>query len=109
MSQRHLRPLERTVLRLADEGMPQSEIAWRFRRSPGHIKRVIDLTQVPRSGIESSPEDAPTLRPVERIVLRAREQGIDYTEIGARLRRSPGYAARVESYANYKLAAEDAR
>lgn len=103
MSRSHLRPLERTVLRLADEGMSETEIAWRFRRSPGHIQRVLDLTRLPRTGGRSDATAPGALRPIERIIMRARERGADRSETAARLRRSPDYVARVEMYASYKL------
>lgn len=98
----HLRPFERTVLRLADAGMSSTEIAWRFRRSPGHIDRVIDLSRLPRPANETRRSD--TLRPVERCVLRARREGLGTAEIAARLRRTPGHVDRVERYASFKLA-----
>jgi hypothetical protein len=98
-----LRPLERAVRRHAEAGMPTTEIAWRFRRSPRHIQRVLDLCEVPRE--ESSPRapDPDGLRAIERCVVTARRHGIDYPEIAARLRRSPAFVARVEMLANYKL------
>lgn len=102
MTRENLRPFERTVLRLADTGMSRAEIAWRFRRSPGHIDRVLELSRVPRGS--RGAEHPGTLRPVERCVLRARDNGVDAAEIAARLRRTPGHVRRVEQYASYKLA-----
>ncbi len=100
-----LRPFERAVLRLADEGMSTTEIAWRFRRSPGHIDRVLGFSRLPRraaspaaGGVEGS-----TLRPVERLVMRARDEGAHRPELAARMRRSPGFIARVEELAALKL------
>ena len=56
MKPERLRPFERVVLRLTDEGLTSSEIGWRFRRSPGHIERVIDLTRHPRSPADTAAE-----------------------------------------------------
>ncbi len=100
-----LRPLERTVVRLADSGMSPADIAWRFRRSPRHIQRILELTRIPRS-----PQDRPepgTLRPIERCILNARERGTETSEIAARLRRSPDYVERVTKFAHYKLEQEE--
>lgn len=95
-----LRPLERAVLRLADKGLSQTEIAWRFRRSPGHVDRVLQLSELPRRGAASTTSGA--LRPIERCVLRAQANGVDAKEIAARFRRTPAHIERIAAYAAYK-------
>jgi DNA-binding CsgD family transcriptional regulator len=40
-----LRPIERRILRWRDAGAAPSEIATRFRRSPGFVQRVEDLAR----------------------------------------------------------------
>lgn len=109
MPRSHLRPFERAVLRLSDAGMPSGEIAWRFRRSPGHIDRVLDLSRMPDRALAPAPSSPSTLRPVERQVRRARLDGVDLAEIAARMRRSPSHVDRVDQYASYKLAQAAAR
>lgn len=85
--------------------MPMTEIAWRFRRSPRHIQRVLALSEIPRTGTVTGRRGG--LRPVERCVLNARDAGCDYPEIAARLRRSPAFVERVEELANLKLGREE--
>jgi DNA-binding CsgD family transcriptional regulator len=95
-----LRPLERRILRLVDEGLDQVDIARRFRRSPEFVGRIIDYTRLPRGdgmpGVEG-------LRPLERRVLKWRASGASHTEIGRRFHRSAGHVERVEQLARYKL------
>jgi DNA-binding CsgD family transcriptional regulator len=105
MDRTRLRPLERAVLQLTDRGMTSAEIAWRFRRSPGHIDRVLELSRFPRSGTARADGEPGALRPVERTVMRGRSDGAPHAEIAARLRRTPAYVARVEAMANHKLRA----
>ncbi|MGI9595797.1 MAG: hypothetical protein ACR2QK_06540, partial [Acidimicrobiales bacterium] len=99
------RPIERTVQRLRRDGLSNSEVAWRLRRSPGYVRRVESLSRLQRS--EPAPSgDAATghiLRPIERCVLNSLEAGSGYAEIAARLRRSPTYVSRVERLANLRL------
>lgn len=98
-----LRAKERVIRRLADEGMPESEIAWRFRRTPGHVRRVLGLSRLKRQPTDQTVETARKLRPIERLVLRARDDGADPVEIASRLRRSPRGVDQIEKLAIYKI------
>jgi len=98
-----LRPFERRVLRLADEGVDMEEIGRRFRRRPETIRRVLALAELPRaSRVETGSGDG--LRSLERLVLRWRDAGADYHEIAPRFRRSPGFVRQVAALARYTLA-----
>ena len=95
-----LRPLERTVLRLADEGVDEAEIARRFRRTPEFVERVLCYAHLPRT---AAAHDESVLRPLERRILKWRAAGTNHAEIGRRFHRSADNVARVEQLANYKL------
>jgi len=104
MADRRPRAIERTVRRLREDGLSESEVAWRLRRSPGYVRRIERFSQIerpdePTTGVETSSE---SLRPIERCVLNALQGGAGYAEIAARLRRSPGYVSRVERFANLR-------
>lgn len=98
-----LRPVERRVLRLVDEGLDDAEIGRRFGKGERWTAQVRQLTEVDRAPTE--PTDGERLRPIERRLLRWRQQGADHDELAPRFRRSPGFLARVEEYAHYKLSA----
>ena len=95
-----LRPIERRILRLIDEGTDDAEIGRRFRRSPEWVARVRVLAQHPRTGQHMQGD---VLRPLERRVLRWRAAGAEYEQISPRFRRSPGFLRQVETLAHYKL------
>jgi IS30 family transposase len=96
-----LRPVERRIRSLVQDDVPVSDIAQRFRRSPEFIHRVIGLSELSnRTG--QMPSTAP-LRPIERRILRWRDEGASPAEIGPRFNRSPGFVERVEHLARYKL------
>jgi IS30 family transposase len=97
-----LRPVERRIRRLTQNDVPVGDIAQRFRRSPEFIHRVIELSKLSnRTGqLPSSAQ----LRPIERRILRWRDEGASPAEIGPRFNRSPGFIERVEYLARYKLA-----
>jgi DNA-binding NarL/FixJ family response regulator len=98
-----LRPVERVMRRLVDGGMTEADIAWRFRRTPGHIRRVLELSRLRPHQADRDFETRHPLRPIERLVLRARRDGADSVEIAARLRRSPRSVDQNEKLATYKL------
>ena len=100
-SRSHLRPLERRVLRLVDEGVDEQEIGRRFKRGPRFVHQVIELTGISRQTDGRS--DTHVLRPLERRVLQWRQQGAGYEELAPRFRRSPEFLERVEALAVYKL------
>lgn len=102
MLDQQLRPLERRVLRLSAAGVPDDELGRRFVRSPEHIQRVRDLAQLPgRTGPRPRGD---ILTPLERRVLRWRDQGVELDEVADRFGRSPRHIAQVERLAHYKLA-----
>jgi hypothetical protein len=98
-----LRPVERRVLRWVDAGLDDAEIGRRFGRGEQWTAKVRFLADIDRSPASPGPDEQ--LRPIERRVLRWREQGVEHDELAARFRRSADFLARVEEYAHYKLAA----
>jgi DNA-binding CsgD family transcriptional regulator len=99
--QQSLRPLERRIVRLLEEGLDEAEIAARFRRSPDWVLRVASMARMPRS--QAGPVRRDVLRPLERRILRWRSGGALYADIAPRFRRSPGFVERIEVLARYKL------
>jgi hypothetical protein len=69
------------------------------------VRFLADLDRPPRSPAARAPAGRDDrLRPIERRLLRWREAGADHDQLSGRFRRSPEFLARVEEYANYKLA-----
>ena len=96
----HLRPVERRVLALRDEGQSLEEIAGRLRRSADHIGRVIEWTQIPRKG--PAPRRSPSAR--QQRILALRSRGESYEEIANRFGRSSDFIRRSEGLAHYRMA-----
>ncbi len=67
------------------------------------IRRVTVLAELPRPMGGGQAHRLDVLRPIERRVVRWRDGGADYAEIGRRFGRSPGFMERVEGFARYKL------
>jgi DNA-binding CsgD family transcriptional regulator len=96
-----LRPLERRVSKLAAEGVVPAEIGRRFNRSENFVERVLVLASVPG---RCAPPPPPGLRPIERRLLRWREEGVSAFELADRFRRGPAYIEQVLELADYKQA-----
>ena len=90
------------MLHLVDSGIDTDEIGQRFRRSTGHIERMIELAHLP--GRSATPH-ATGLRPLERCILGWRSRGASHEEIAPRFRHSADFVARVERLAQHKLSA----
>ncbi len=88
------------MLKLADAGASDIEIAWRFRRTPKNVRQVLTLARIPREGGGTG---ADVLRPIERRVLRWRDGGAEIAELASRFRRGPAFLEQVEQIARYKL------
>jgi len=95
----NLRPIERRVGRLAAEGMVPAEIGRRFRRSSDDIERILALASLPG---RDAPRPRAGLRPLERRLLRWRDQGATPRELADRFRRGPAHIERVLALADYK-------
>ncbi len=95
----HLRPVERRVLHMRDEGVEIAEIGRRIRKSPESVERIITWTSIPRS----NPPSRRSPSALERRVLALRGAGETHEEIGERFRRSGNYIRQVEGFAHYRL------
>ena len=95
---RHLWPIERRVLAMRDQGVSLEEIGRRIRRSPAHVARIIDWTEIPRSGapVKRTP------RAIEGRVLSLRAGGEGYEQTGQRFNRSARFVRQVEGLAHFQ-------
>lgn len=94
-----LRPIERRVLALRDQGLGTEEIARRLRRGEAHVARIIAWTSIPRTGRAIQPSG---FRPIERRIIDMRANGLSYEEIGSRFRRDADYVHRIEDLARIR-------
>lgn len=90
-----LRPVERRVLAMREDGLGVGEIAERLNRSPRHVKRMISWTEIPRN---RPPVDR-SARAKERRVIALRSDGESYEQIAERFGRSPRFIRQVEGLA----------
>lgn len=93
-----LRPIERRVLDLHEEGVSVDEIAARFNKSPEFVDRLLTWTDIPRNGTDNGRE----LNPIERRVLDMRAEGQSRAEIAEKFRKTERYIRQVEGLAHFK-------
>ena len=102
MTETPLRPLERVILRMRDDGRSLPAIGLRVDRRPGTVGRILEMIEH-KAGIPGRAATPVTqLRPVERVVLRLRDEGESYGQIGNRLRMSGAHVRRIEAYSQLR-------
>jgi hypothetical protein len=96
-----LRAVERCVLNRLRAGGDPAQIGRMFNRGPQFASRVVSW-----SALHDHPSEQvhTGLSPLERRVLRWRNDGLDHDEIGRRFRRGSQHIAQVERLARWKLA-----
>jgi DNA-binding CsgD family transcriptional regulator len=97
-----LRPIERRMTSMADAGLTPAETGRRFHRSGRYVEQVLRLAQVPRKPVSQPNSLENSLRPLERRLLRWRDQGVDAGEVAAMFGRSPEHIERVLALVDYK-------
>ena len=96
----HLRPIERRIIAMLDEGLSVEEIAGRIKRSPAHVERILEWTRIPRSG--PAPRRFP--RAMRTRVMTLRSEGETHEQIAERFQRSPEFIRRIEGHGHYSKA-----
>lgn len=97
-----LRPIERVVIRLHEEGCSLADIGKKVGKKPGTVTRIIRMTEFKQDGLPDQATSDHPLRPVERVVLRLRNNGETYSQIGNRLARSGRRIQFIERLAEFK-------
>lgn len=99
---RHLRPKEKRIVAMRDEGVPVPEIARRLNHSDEHIERMLTWIDIPRSGTPSRS----TPSPLARRVMTMRAQGQTHDEIAGKFKRSAGFIRQVEGMEHFRRGLE---
>ena len=87
---------------MADAGVTPAETGSRFHRSGRYVEQVLRLARVPRTADGRPTPVGMSLRPLERRLLRWRDQGVDVGEVAAMFGRSPEHIERVLALVDYK-------
>lgn len=93
-----LRPIERRILTMKEEGKPVADIANRIKRSPEFVERIIEWTDIPRAGSRRET----LLSPLQSRVLALAADGEDHETIAKRFKKSERFIRQVEGLAHYR-------
>lgn len=99
---KNLRPIERVILRLESEDVSVVDIARRVGKKPGTVTRILEMVEYKDETPATARTDDSRIRPLERVIIRLRDNGESYGEIGNRLGRSGAQVRRIEGYAQLK-------
>lgn len=95
----NLRPLERRIIAMREEGVDTGEIGRRIGRSPEQVERILGWAAIPRP----RPPRRRSPRAIERRVLALLGAGETHEQVAARFRRGPSFIRQVEGLAHYRL------
>ena len=87
---------------MAAAGITLAETGRRFRRSERYVEQVLRLARAPRTFDARRSSHEVTLRPLERRLLRWRDEGAAPVDVAAKFGRSPEHITRVLALADYK-------
>lgn len=93
-----LRPIERRVLDMQQEGVIVDEIATRIKKSPEFVERLIGWTEIPRTGNTTERY----LTPMQQRVLDLRSEGASHEEIASRFKKGAAFIRQIEGLAHFK-------
>lgn len=83
------------------EGLSDTEIGRRVRKSPERVAQIAEWAQLPGRGRPRTTDDE-LLSPIQRRVLAMRWEGQSHDEIGERFRRSGRFIRQVEGLAHFR-------
>ncbi len=87
---------------MAAAGVTPAETGRRFHRSDRYVEQVLRLAQIPRT-TDARPSSAGSdLRPLERRLLRWRDEGTDPADLATMFGRTPEHIERVLALVDYK-------
>jgi DNA-binding CsgD family transcriptional regulator len=96
------RAIERRMTSMAAAGVTPAETGRRFHRSDRYVEQVLRLARIPRT-TDARPSPAEHhLRPLERRLLRWRDEGTDAGEVATMFGRTPEHIERVLALVDYK-------
>lgn len=87
---------------MAEAGLTPAETGRRFHRSERYVEQVLRLAQVPRTHDDHPNPVGVSLRPLERRLLRWRDEGVDAGDVAVMFGRTPEHIERVLALVEYK-------
>lgn len=101
MSAAYMRPIERRILAMREEGLSYDEIGDRLRKSGDRVAQIAEWSSIPRQRQIPEPSGE-LLSPIQRRVVTMRAEGRTHEEIGDAFRRSARFIKQVEGLARFR-------
>lgn len=95
-----LRPIERRVLAMREQGLSDEEIANRIKKRPDSVERIAAWAALP--GRNGRVDHEGLLTPKQQRVVDMRAEGLSHAEIADRFKRSERFIRQVEGLARFR-------